>query len=83
MIEYGGPVSEPRDVHKGVVEAWHDEDGWGVIRVAGQPGQVWAHFSAIDAPGFRALTEGDEVELRAEQAEQDGYSRRATWIRRR
>ncbi|WP_277955252.1 hypothetical protein [Saccharopolyspora soli] len=43
---------------------------------------MWAHFSDIDAMGFRSLTAGEQVVLRAERAEQDGYSWRATWVRR-
>jgi cold shock CspA family protein len=27
------------------------------------PGDIWAHFSAIDAPGYRGLAEGQAVLL--------------------
>jgi len=48
----------------GVVKVWHDELGWGGLTAPSVSGDVWAHFSAIDAPGYRYLTEGDAVEFR-------------------
>ncbi|GAA4864177.1 cold-shock protein [Saccharopolyspora cebuensis] len=66
--------------HVGRVRVWHTEYGWGVVEVAGE--EVWAHFSRLEATGFRALAEGDRVRLRVEAAEQDGYRWRATWVRR-
>jgi CspA family cold shock protein len=34
-------------------------------------GEIWAHFSAIEASGYRELNEGDSVEFRYRRAHQD------------
>lgn len=66
----------------------HEEEGWGVISSADLDQPVWAHFSSIDpashrvveAGGYRVLLRGDHVRFTAEQAEQDGFHLRATWV---
>lgn len=60
---------------------WEVEEGWGVLESADLDTPVWAHFSVIEASGFRSLDVGDEVRFTDERAEQDGYRRRATWVR--
>jgi cold shock CspA family protein len=67
----------------GIVKAWSDEEGWGVIATADVPGDVWVHFSAIEAPGFRSLTEGESVAFDVKDLGgpiQDGYRYRATRV---
>jgi len=66
----------------GSVSAWHDEDGWGVIRLA-DGREVWAWYSSIDAPDTsrRTLASGMAAVVEVEEAQQDGYSLRATYIR--
>jgi CspA family cold shock protein len=48
-----------------------------VISSAVTPGGCFAHYSAIHAQGYRALTPGDRVEFRYVEADQDGYAYRA------
>ncbi|MCO7221172.1 hypothetical protein [Klenkia sp. PcliD-1-E] len=65
------------DVVLAVVQAWDDDEGWGVCSAEGLPGGCWVHFSAVDVPGYRRLTVGDQVRLVVEPVEQDGYAFRA------
>lgn len=58
----------------GTVREFDADQGWGVIDGPGVPGGCWVHFSAIAAPGYRALRAGQAVTFRAEPAEQDGYA---------
>jgi CspA family cold shock protein len=64
----------------GVVREFHVEEGWGVIDGPAVPGGCWVHFSAIAMGGFRQLVAGQNVWLRAEAAEQDGFSFRAVKV---
>jgi|1185.fasta_scaffold857919_1 cold shock protein len=67
---------------RGFVEAWYPDVGWGVLASSDLPHRVWAHFSAIDATGFRELRVGDQVEFRYRAASQDGFSYVAESVRR-
>jgi cold shock protein len=74
----------PKPYVSGTVTEWRDEEGWGVISSPDVPGLIWAHFSDIDMEGFRTLSVGQEVQLRAEDLapnDQDGYRFRATVVR--
>ncbi|MFC6023151.1 cold-shock protein [Plantactinospora solaniradicis] len=64
----------------GVLREFDSDRGWGVIDAPETPGGCWVHFSAIAAPGFRALAAGQQVYLRAENADQDGYAYRAVKV---
>jgi CspA family cold shock protein len=66
----------------GVVRFFDAREGWGVIDAADFPGGCWVHFSALAMPGFRQLAAGQQVSLRAEPADQDGFAFRAVrvWI---
>ena len=64
----------------GIVRAWHDDEGWGVIDSEATPGGCWAHVSSVLVPGYPRLGAGQPVMLVAERAEQDGYSFRATEV---
>jgi CspA family cold shock protein len=46
------------------------------------PGEVWAHFSHIEAEGYRTLATGADVSFDYERVPggQDGYDLRATRI---
>jgi CspA family cold shock protein len=70
------------DVCRGRVKFFRAEKGWGGIESPDTPGDVWVHFSNIDAEGYRSLDAGDEVEFRWEPAIQDSWRCRATWVRR-
>lgn len=68
------------DVFVGRVLEWRSEEGWGVLTSDALPDDVWAHFSAIEAQGFRELTVGRRVTFTAEKAEQDGFHWRAVRV---
>jgi cold shock CspA family protein len=46
-----------------VVRRWHDEEGWGLADAPEAPGGIFIHFSFIEGDGYRALKEGEAVEL--------------------
>lgn len=47
---------------KGTVKWFNAEKGFGFITVEGEE-DVFVHFSAIQADGFKTLEEGEEVEF--------------------
>lgn len=53
---------------KGTVKWFNDSKGYGFIQ---QPegDDVFVHFSAIEAEGFRTLAEGEEVEFEVRDSE--------------
>ena len=66
---------------QGTVKSWSSEEGFGAIVTNDQPPRaVWAHFSAIDVEGYKSLKPGQRVELRYEEADQDGFKYRATYV---
>jgi CspA family cold shock protein len=73
-----GTMSE--EVFSGRVLEWRSEEGWGVLACDALPDRVWAHFSVIQAEGFRELRGGESVTFTAEQAEQDGFHWRAVSV---
>lgn len=50
----------------GTVKWFNDTKGYGFLAVEGGK-DVFVHQSAIDAQGFRSLSEGDKVEFSIEQ----------------
>jgi cold shock protein len=67
---------------RGRVKSWNDDEGWGVLEAPDAPGEIWAHYSHIEAEGFRTLTAGAVVSFDYERVPggQDGYDFRATRI---
>jgi CspA family cold shock protein len=55
------------------VKIWHADLGWGVLASPDVDSEIWAHFSAIEASGYRELNDGDSVEFRYRRAHQDAY----------
>ncbi len=51
---------------KGTVKWFNEAKGYGFIAREGGP-DVFVHFSAIQAEGYKSLKEGDEVEFDVEQ----------------
>ena len=53
---------------KGTVKWFNDSKGYGFIKNQ-QGEEVFVHFSAIQAEGFRTLTEGEEVEFEVRESD--------------
>lgn len=47
----------------GIVKWFNAEKGYGFITVDGDGQDVFVHYSAIDASGYRSLVEGQHVEF--------------------
>jgi cold shock protein len=53
---------------KGTVKWFNESKGYGFIRQnSGE--EVFVHFTAIQAEGFRTLSEGEEVEFEVRESE--------------
>jgi CspA family cold shock protein len=52
---------------QGTVKWFNAEKGFGFISVDGGGADVFVHFSAIDAPGYRSLEENQRVEFEVTQ----------------
>jgi len=53
---------------KGTVKWFNDSKGYGFIKNP-QGEDVFVHFSAIQADGFRTLSEGEEVEFEVRESD--------------
>ena len=53
---------------KGTVKWFNDSKGYGFIKNP-QGEDVFVHFSAIRAEGFRTLSEGEEVEFEVRESD--------------
>lgn len=52
---------------QGTVKWFNSEKGFGFIAVDGGGADVFVHFSAIDASGYRSLEENQRVEFEVTQ----------------
>jgi CspA family cold shock protein len=53
---------------KGTVKWFNDSKGYGFIQ-SPRGEDVFVHFSAIQAEGFRTLSEGDQVEFEVRESD--------------
>jgi len=53
---------------KGTVKWFNDSKGYGFIRQS-EGEDVFVHFTAIQADGFRTLAEGEQVEYELQESE--------------
>jgi CspA family cold shock protein len=61
-------IKEGKDLEEGVVKSFNDKKGYGFI--THEDGQdLFVHFSYIDTPGFKTLSEGDRVSFEVEETE--------------
>ncbi len=75
-------VPDDLDVARGVVKFWKSEKGWGAISSdVFEAGDAFAHFSVIEADGFRELRQGQPVLFRYHAAVQDDFRFVADWVR--
>jgi CspA family cold shock protein len=57
------------DMAMGTVKWFNAEKGYGFITVDGSGDDVFVHWSAIEGEGYRALDEGQRVELEVGEGE--------------
>jgi len=48
---------------KGTVKWFNDAKGYGFLRIDGQDEDIFVHYSAVQADGYRSLNEGEIVEF--------------------
>ncbi len=63
------------DAVVGIVEVWHTEEGWGVLRTPDGL-SVWCHFSQVLCDGYRQLSAGERIRFDYETPGQDGCAGR-------
>ena len=61
------PKREGVNTVRGTVKWFSDQKGYGFIQPDDGGNDVFVHYSAIQAGGFKTLAEGDEVEFDVEQ----------------
>lgn len=70
-----------KSVSRGRVLSWDEDEGWGVLVSDEFSGTVFAHFSHIQAEGYRTLAPGQTVEFDYDRYGQDGCDYNALWVR--
>ena len=68
-------------MNKGTVKWFNESKGFGFISNDDGSGDVFVHFSAIQANGFRTLAEGQAVEYDVEPDPKDKNKLRAINVR--
>lgn len=65
---------------EGVVKWFNNTKGFGFITVPGRDADVFVHYSAIAATGYRSLNEGDRVTFTLEVGQKGPEARNVTKI---
>jgi CspA family cold shock protein len=69
-VTWAGSSNESVDnMALGTVKWFNAEKGYGFITVDGSGDDVFVHWSAIEGDGYRALEEGQRVELEVGEGE--------------
>lgn len=59
---------------EGIVKWFNDKKGYGFIKM--EDGRdLFVHYSSIDAPGFKTLSEGDRVTFEIEETQRGPQAR--------
>lgn len=66
---------------RGTVKWFNDAKGYGFIRRANGKGDVFVHFSDIQAEGFRTLAEAEPVEFEVVDSQRDRHPKAANVVR--
>ncbi|HZX10014.1 MAG: cold shock domain-containing protein [Candidatus Aminicenantes bacterium] len=65
---------------KGIVKWFSDERGYGFIEQEGKDKDIFVHYSSITMPGFKTLTEGEEVSFDIEENERGLVAKNVTKV---
>lgn len=68
------------EVQTGVVKWFNNVKGYGFITVDGRETDVFVHYSAIQANGYKTLNEGDRVQFTIEQGQKGEEARQVSKI---
>ena len=68
MFDYPKKVKEVGALPEGTVKWFNDKKGYGFI-VREDGNDIFVHYSSIEMPGFKTLTEGDKVSFEVEESD--------------
>jgi cold shock protein len=68
-VDAHGKQQQEQDMAQGTVKWFNAEKGYGFITVDGGGADVFVHWSAIQADGYKSLDEGQRVEFEVGQGQ--------------